>query len=156
MMVALHGLEWYTEFSDPTMPFILSGLPEDDWLIENYDRIGLIINMCEEFQNYETYGIPMVRCPTVDGVEPSVGAFMKAMKAIERFTKSGSPKKILIHCKAGVSRSASVLALWLTVGAGHSAEYSLCKIIIERPQTFHNIIYRPNFRTVERIYNYGL
>lgn len=74
-----------------------------------------VVNMCYEYEgpvsSYKELGIKQLHLPTVDHTEPSVESIQKAVAFIEQCQKDG--QKVLVHCKAGHGRGASVALAWM-------------------------------------------
>jgi protein tyrosine phosphatase len=64
----------------------------------------IIINMEDEYVN-------------IDAITPYMEKFLKAAKAVKKCRRDG--KKILVHCAAGINRSATVICFYLMM-CGHS------------------------------------
>lgn len=150
--------KWYTEFNE--MPIILSGLPSKKFLLKNKNRISLIVNMCDEFM-YDSFGIPMVRYNVLDGIEPTVENYEDASITIEKEIDKikGTDKKILIHCKSGQYRSASILIAWMFyhgIKYNNNTDITECFNFVKmrRPQIGNNIILRKNIVSYISIIKY--
>eukprot|EP01084_Bolivina_argentea_P084085 152171_1 len=90
-------------------------------------NIGGIINMCLEsdgqINEYKKYGIKYVNYKTVDTLPPRLNDILLAMEFIEDFVidkdnainenNIANNKRILIHCRGGRSRSATIALCWL-------------------------------------------
>lgn len=74
-----------------------------------------VINMCAEYpgpkSDYAKLGIKQLRLPTVDHFEPSVESMREAVKFISDHKARG--ERVLVHCKAGHGRAASIALCWL-------------------------------------------
>lgn len=146
---------WYTEF--PDIPIILSGLPTAEYLKKNKDKISLIINMCDEFL-YDSCGIPTVHYNVIDGTEPNINIYMHASITIQNEILINNNKKILIHCKGGQYRSASILLAWMYYHYSVKRQFmSLTKCLqyikMYRPQVGNNIATRKNIIVYTNIIN---
>eukprot|EP01039_Chlorochromonas_danica_P002220 gene2220-2424_t len=80
-------------------------------------RLGVsyVINMCLEYPGptkaYEKLGIEQLYLPTLDHTEVPVEYILQAVKLISAAKLAG--KKVLVHCKAGNGRAASVALSWM-------------------------------------------
>ena len=88
---------------------------EKDFLTGN--DITVILNCAEEeSMNYETNNSNTlaIRIPLIDDEEPDALLMIKEGAVyIQMFTNMG--KNIVVHCKAGISRSATVILAWMII-----------------------------------------
>ncbi|RYH29161.1 hypothetical protein EON65_09540 [archaeon] len=77
--------------------------------------VDAVINMCYEYDGpigaYEKLGIKQLRLPTVDHNEVPLFYIMEAMDFIQKCKEKG--QKVLVHCKAGNGRAASIALCWM-------------------------------------------
>jgi hypothetical protein len=147
-LTKMYAQEWYTDFAHNRCPFILSGFPSKLYIHENKHKIVAIINMCDEF-DYNIDGIHVHKFSEIDGFEPSINTYRKALAVIDCYKNELSPnRKILIHCKAGQQRSASIVLLWLFKTYHNMFTLRDCFDMIhsERPQIPEMIMNRPNMK----------
>lgn len=99
-------------------------------------RVGLIVN-CTRDLPCAVRGVRCVRVPVHDS--PSEATTMlahlpKAVKAIDEHLRKGDA--VLVHCFAGVSRSASVAAAFLMHKEGLTPKQAISRIQKHKPETF--------------------
>jgi atypical dual specificity phosphatase len=74
-----------------------------------------VINLCDEYQGpkeaYSELGIEQLYLPTIDHSEPSYPQIITAVDFISKYKMRG--ERVLVHCKAGHARSASIALCWL-------------------------------------------
>eukprot|EP00596_Hydrurales_sp_CCMP1899_P009420 CAMPEP_0119041302 /NCGR_PEP_ID=MMETSP1177-20130426/11522_1 /TAXON_ID=2985 /ORGANISM="Ochromonas sp, Strain CCMP1899" /LENGTH=161 /DNA_ID=CAMNT_0007007239 /DNA_START=365 /DNA_END=850 /DNA_ORIENTATION=- len=74
-----------------------------------------VINLCDEYQGpkeaYSELGIEQLYLPTIDHSEPSYPQMITAVDFISKYKMRG--ERVLVHCKAGHARSASIALCWL-------------------------------------------
>lgn len=74
-----------------------------------------VVNMCYEYagprKTYDTLGIRQLHFPVVDHTEAPVDNLKDAVAFIQQFRDRG--EKVLVHCKAGHGRGASVALAWM-------------------------------------------
>lgn len=76
--------------------------------------VKTVINMCYEYagpRDYEKFGIRQLHLPTLDHTEVSLDYINKAIACINDCKKRG--EKVLVHCKAGNGRAASIALCWM-------------------------------------------
>ncbi|CAF1443653.1 unnamed protein product [Adineta steineri] len=120
-------------------------LPSD---VKILNKIGIeyVVNMCAEYhgprKTYELYNIKQLYLPTVDSTAPSRKTIEKAMKFMnEAFINK---KKIFVHCKAGMGRSATIVFCHLVANEKMSPENALKLLKEKRPEITTSIIhYQP-------------
>lgn len=103
------------------------------------NRIGLIVNCTKDVPFYYPDLYRGIRLP-VDDSPADVREFARHVKSvcatIDRFVRAGS--SILIHCYAGISRSASCCAAFLVLYCGMSASQAVSFVRSKKPETFSN------------------
>eukprot|EP00548_Thalassiothrix_antarctica_P009938 CAMPEP_0194155944 /NCGR_PEP_ID=MMETSP0152-20130528/66547_1 /TAXON_ID=1049557 /ORGANISM="Thalassiothrix antarctica, Strain L6-D1" /LENGTH=200 /DNA_ID=CAMNT_0038863243 /DNA_START=7 /DNA_END=606 /DNA_ORIENTATION=- len=81
-------------------------------LAEEPYNVGLIINMCDEYngavKEMTKYGIVQCRLPHQDTTAPSYESVMKGCKAIKEFRRKSKNKRVYIHCKGGIARASTM------------------------------------------------
>ncbi|MFY9461817.1 MAG: dual specificity protein phosphatase [Candidatus Sungiibacteriota bacterium] len=88
----------------------------DEELLRKY-RIGAVVNCCKEAPPRELYqklGLQAIWIPFDDGVPfgPELHAvFIRAFEFVSE--ELGAGKNVLVHCRAGVSRSSAFMASYL-------------------------------------------
>lgn len=74
-----------------------------------------VVNMCYEYggpkRSYERLGIQQLHFPVVDHTEASLEHLKDAVAFIKQYRDRG--EKVLVHCKAGHGRGASVALAWM-------------------------------------------
>ena len=125
---------------------------EVDILRESPYNIGAVVNLCIEATGpiaaYQRNGIRYIRLPTVDTLPPMLDDIISAMNFIEKFKEDkdnaivhqnrgiGNQKRVLIHCRGGRSRSATIALCWL-IKTGMSVEESM-KLLKMRRKAVHS------------------
>eukprot|EP01083_Nonionella_stella_P141795 437545_1 len=96
-------------------------------------NIGAVVNMCIETTGpidlYKRHGIKYIQNKTVDTLPPKLCDISSAMDFIEAFVctqsisetdaNQNNEKRVLIHCRGGRSRSATVALCWLLKSKMH-------------------------------------
>lgn len=110
---------------DYVTPHLLIGNLDDacDEELLRKHRVGAVVNCCKEASPRELYkklGIQAVWIPFDDGTPfgPEMhAAFIKAFGFVKEelgnFQLSGAGKNVLVHCRAGVSRSSAFVVSYL-------------------------------------------
>lgn len=77
--------------------------------------VTAVVNMCYEYPgpkaSYARLGIQQLHLPTLDHSEVSLADMKQAVAFIQGCKKRG--EKVLVHCKAGNGRAASVALCWM-------------------------------------------
>ena len=99
----------------------------------NEIEIKYVINMCAEYhgprKTYEKYGITQLYLPTIDSTAPSLKTIEKAVQFMhEAYINK---KKIFVHCKSGMARSATIVLCHLVANENMTLEDAL-KLIKEK------------------------
>lgn len=104
-------------------------------------RIGLVINMTEEWPRFAglILGVRELKYNVRDDLRPSSIWLMQsylphAVDAIDKSLKRGIP--VLVHCHAGVQRSACVVAAYLMHSEGLSVFDAIAEVRRKRPVAF--------------------
>eukprot|EP01039_Chlorochromonas_danica_P002286 gene2286-2502_t len=91
----------------------LEFLSHPQWLKRN--GVSAIINMCSEYSGprvvYDRLGIEQLCLPTLDHHEVSLENILRALEFIKRC--KSEQKRVLVHCKAGNGRAASIALCWM-------------------------------------------
>lgn len=140
--------------------------------LNNYDvdiirnepyNIGAIINMCIEAtgptHEYQKYDIKYLHLKTTDTLPPKLNDIKQAMEFIEEFvsTKDNAiselemenNKRILIHCRGGRSRSATVALCWLLTDLNITIKEAM-KLLTSKRKAVH-----PKIEYYHVVYEYG-
>ena len=114
------------------------------WLRQH--RIGLVVN-CTRHLPANAAGIRTVRVPVDDAPDecPAMLRYLpRAVRAIDAALSSGT--NVLVHCHAGMSRSATVVAAYLTKRTCLPLRVVVSEIQGRKPETFPVVQgSRPNF-----------
>lgn len=104
-------------------------------------RIGLVLNVTEEWPRFSGFarGIREIKYNVKDDLERSSLLLMQsflphAVDAIDRSLHNGVP--VLVHCHAGVQRSACVVAAYLMYSEGLSVADAVYEVRKKRPIAF--------------------
>lgn len=104
--------------------------------------ITLVVN-CTRDLPFVLRGVRRVRVPVHDDASeaPVMAAHLpRAIAAIDDELRRGGT--VLVHCYAGVSRSASVAAAWLMAAERLTPRQAIARVQACKPETFGE---RPNF-----------
>jgi hypothetical protein len=108
------------------------------------NRIGAVIDLCVAFDDPTPLrNLPRLELPVLDLTAPTPRQLDQACAFLERHRHRG----VLVHCKAGYSRSVAVVAAWLiqTGRAGTPAE-AFAQIRAAR----NAVVIRPEIRQLKR------
>lgn len=77
--------------------------------------VRAVINACEEYRGpvarYRQHGIEQLHLPMLDYAEPSAEQVERALAFLREHLGAG--RGVLVHCKAGRGRSATLILCWL-------------------------------------------
>lgn len=108
--------------------------PSDVAELVSKHRVGAVVNMCGEYsgpvKEYKKAGIAQVRLPTgkrsgylrnnnclVDTEAPALEDIRKGIKFMTEFLEKEKDKRVLVHCKGGRGRAATmVLCYYVSLG----------------------------------------
>ncbi|KAI0981855.1 hypothetical protein GJ496_007359 [Pomphorhynchus laevis] len=112
--------------------------PEDvERLYTNY-KVRSVVNMCAEYsgptKEYSRRLITHLHLPTIDGTVPRLEDVKKAVEFIENRLEEQDPDTtVLVHCKGGRGRAASVILCYLIKNEKISVKDAFDKIYAKRP-----------------------
>lgn len=101
-----------------------------------HHKVGLVVN-CTRDLPFVVRGVKHVRVPVHDSpaeARAMLLALPKAVAAIDDHLKKGDT--VLVHCYAGVSRSASVAAAYLMCKEKLTPKQAIARIQRHKPETF--------------------
>jgi len=99
-------------------------------------HIGLVVN-CTRDIPFSVPGVKRVRVPIDDMPDENptlLKALPRAVRAIDLALSRG--QGVLVHCYAGISRSASVVAAFLMAREGLTPTQAMARIRKAKPETF--------------------
>lgn len=107
------------------------------------NAIGAVVDVCVAFnENSQLLELERLELPILDLTAPTESQIEIAV----RFIEANRHRGVLIHCKAGYSRSAAIVAAWLVkTGRCRSAEAAFDRIRLSRP----DIVVRPEIRCLQ-------
>ena len=107
------------------------------------ETIGAVIDVCNAFDEPAPLrSVKRLELPILDLTAPSESQVNQAVEFIEKHRGQG----VLVHCKAGYSRSAAIVAAWLVrTGRAENAEAAFRKLKAVRP----NIVIRPEIQSMK-------
>lgn len=112
------------------------------------EGVRAVVNTCEEYAGpeaaYAASGIEQLRIPTVDFTPPKLEDIERAIAYIKERAARG--ESVLVHCKAGRGRSATVAACWLIAAHGMTPEQAQARLLEKRPHVVPNIAQREAVR----------
>jgi len=112
------------------------------------DGVTAVVNTCEEWAGpraaYEKAGIEQLRVPTVDFTHPTLEHVEQAVGFITKHAEKGG--SVLVHCKAGRGRSATVALCYLIAAKHLTPEAALAALTAKRAQVVQSIANRPVVR----------
>ena len=112
------------------------------------NNIKFIVNCTKDLPKYTD--IPMLRVPVNDSPQDAekMGKFLKmAALAIRDVTRYDG--NVLVHCYAGMNRSATVTAAYLMTIKGLTAQQAIDIIKKKKPETFTPMNFRPALKSYE-------
>ena len=110
--------------------------------------IKFVVNCTKDLPKYTD--IPMLRVPVNDSPQDAekMGKFLKmAALAIRDVTRYNG--NVLVHCYAGMNRSATVTAAYLMTIKGLTAQQAIDIIKKKKPETFTPMNFRPALKSYE-------
>ncbi|MGA1563848.1 MAG: dual specificity protein phosphatase family protein [Pontimonas sp.] len=101
-------------------------------------RIGLVINCTRHVPSpysdeIATYRVPVDDARAWSGV---LASHVRPVVAAMRRTLRETDRSVLVHCHAGISRSATVVAAYLVLEHGMDAREAIAAIQRSKPETF--------------------
>lgn len=116
-------------------------------------NIGLIINCTRHIDSSFSDSIPTYRIPIDDSPEWTgvLRSHIEGVVEVMHRTLTRTKKGILVHCHAGVSRSSTVVASYLILKKGYTAEGAIEYIRSKKPETFRPVpIFYPLLQSIEK------
>jgi len=114
--------------------------------------IRAVINACEEYRGplaaYRRLGITHLRLPILDFAEPSPEQVEQALGFIREHTGTGAG--VLVHCKAGRGRSATLILCWLVAERGLHPEAAQQALLAARPRVVPGLFRRAVVQELHR------
>ena len=114
------------------------------------NNIKFVVNCTKDIPKYSD--IPMLRVPVNDSPTDAekMGKYLKmASLAIRDVTRYNG--NVLVHCYAGMNRSATVTAAYLMTIKGLTAQQAIDIIKKKKPETFTPMNFRPALKSYEEI-----
>lgn len=112
------------------------------------EHVGAVVDVCNAFDEPSPFlKIPRLELPILDLTAPSEQQLKQAVEFIELHRDRG----VLVHCKAGYSRSAAIVAAWLVrSGRAESGrpESESAKAFSILKKARPNIVIRPEIQTL--------
>lgn len=126
-------------------------------------NIGAVINMCIEsngpLNEYNKYDIKFLNLPCVDTLPPKLSQIEKAMEFIQQFvldkdneiseSEMVNNKRILIHCRGGRSRSATIALCWILTDSNMTIPEAM-KLLCSKRKAVH-----PKIEYYDVVYQYA-
>lgn len=128
------GRGWLSAI-EPNLYLGAMPMPRD---VERLARRGVcaVINACEEYRGpvarYRELGIEQLHLPIVDYGEPSSEQVARALGFLREHIAAGCG--VLVHCKAGRGRSATLILCWLVAERGMDPEAAQRAVLAVRPR----------------------
>eukprot|EP00123_Amoebidium_parasiticum_P014316 comp22438_c1_seq1/m.33691 comp22438_c1_seq1/g.33691 ORF comp22438_c1_seq1/g.33691 comp22438_c1_seq1/m.33691 type:complete len:349 (-) comp22438_c1_seq1:680-1726(-) len=141
-----HGV-FLSDISDGVM---MSSLPTP-WDVGTLAaaNVGAVVNMCAEYSGpvaqYQAKGIKQLHLPTTDTTQPLLSDLESAAAFIKEQVSTHPEKKVLVHCKGGRGRAASVVLCYL-VSRGWNEQEALKMMKEKRPMVEPVVAKYPNVR----------
>ncbi|KAK3874990.1 hypothetical protein Pcinc_020117 [Petrolisthes cinctipes] len=136
---------WYNSI-DPRI--ILGALPLRHMckkLVEE-ENVKAVVSMNEDYElkwlsnmhkEWSNLGVKFLQLSTVDLFEaPSQTKLQQGVKFIQDFEKEGQEGRVYVHCKAGRTRSATLVACYLMDKYNWTPQQAVDHLRTKRPQTF--------------------
>ena len=146
-LVNRSNLNWYDKVwtSDRGPTVFLGGFPHSKEVLDQLekDNVRVLVNTTDrpissvnnDFlarRNFQEIHIPMT-----DFARPTASQVMEAVQAVDAAVESG--QSVLLHCKAGKGRSATVALCWLVLKKGLSPDAAEKIISAARPQVVQGL-----------------
>jgi atypical dual specificity phosphatase len=98
--------------------------------------VRAVINACDEYggpeERYRRLGIEQLHLPIVDYAEPSAEQVERALAFMREHVGAG--RGVLVHCKAGRGRSATLVLCWLVAERRMEPEAAQRALAASRPR----------------------
>lgn len=145
MKKSFRELEKESNDADEIIPgiFLGSQYAAEDYPFLKKKGITVVINASNHIPNYhKSKGITYVRVPVDDSLKNydinKMTAYLPYIVEVLRFFHHTQKKNVLIHCAAGVQRSAVIVASYLVKYYKKTPMSAIRYIITKRPIAFHN------------------
>jgi atypical dual specificity phosphatase len=144
------GRSWMSEI-EPNL--YLAALPTSRD-VEGLARRGVraVINACEEYRGpvtrYRQHGIEQLHLPILDYAEPSSEQALRALAFMREHLAAGSG--VLVHCKAGRGRSATLILCWLVAERRMEPEAAQRALAALRPRVAPQLFRRAVVRALHQ------
>ncbi|MCW8131016.1 MAG: dual specificity protein phosphatase family protein [Planctomycetota bacterium] len=124
---------------------LIGALPfEGDVDALHAEGVRAVVNTCEEYAGpgkaYARLGIAQLRIPTVDFTPPALEDIERAVSFMKERAARG--ESVLVHCKAGRGRSATVVVCWLIERAGLTPGAAMDLLAEKRPHVMRAVARR--------------
>ena len=114
--------------------------------------VRAVVNACDEYRGpraaYRRHGIAQLHVPIIDFAEPTAEQVDSALAFLREHTAAGSG--VLVHCKAGRGRSATLVLCWLVAERGLDPEEAQRALEAARPRVVRGLHRRAIVRELHR------
>lgn len=137
--------------------FVSDALTANDISFFERNNIVAVVNVTTSIPNYfEKQGIPYIRIKVHDANTPEdnmtmARALPKVLMFINKYRNQGN---VLIHCAAGVSRSATVAAAFLRLCCCDNIYQAITMVIGKRPYAFFSGRYINFMPALKMVFKY--
>lgn len=144
------GQGWLCEV-EPNLYLSAVPTPRD---VQELARRGVraVVNVCEEYggpvARYRRAGIEQLRLPILDYAEPSADEVERALAFMRGHVEA--ERAVLVHCKAGRGRSATLILCWLVAARGMAPEEAQRALASLRPRVAPRLYLRSVVQALHR------
>lgn len=115
--------------------------------------VRAVVNMCDEWpgpaQEYHRHGIEQLRLPTIDGSSPTAEVIAAGVAFARSHLAAGplpsGQDAVLVHCRCGMGRSATVMLACLVALGGEEPDAALARMKQRRPEVANSVVHAASF-----------
>lgn len=144
MMTKVTNRRWYDRIDETVLLGALPFRGMTKWFVERENVRGVITlnedweleQFCNTEQEWQKHGVRQLKIPTEDfTASPSQQDIRRAVHFIEEF-RQNQLGSVYVHCKAGRTRSATVVACYLVKIHSWTPEEAVDYVMVKRPHVW--------------------